>query len=73
MAIIIFRAMLVTERLAQRLRLKKQRVLVAISGISGASIAQYAVQVNVASRNGRTLVLHVRACFKVAQQTSENK
>lgn len=47
---------LVTERLAQHLRLKKQGVLVAISGIGDASVAaQHAVHVNVEARDGRGL------------------
>lgn len=45
---------LVTERLIQRLRIKKHSVSVAISGIGGASVAaQHAVHVNVAARDGR--------------------
>lgn len=58
----IFRAMLdqgsaitlVTERLAQRLRLKRQQNVVAISGISGAAVsARHSVQIKVAARDGK--------------------
>lgn len=56
---------LVTERLAQRLRLKRQRVSVSISGVGGASIAaQYAVQVSRVAQWATTLVFHVRSRIK---------
>lgn len=49
-----FAITLVTERLAQRLRLKRQGVSVAISGIGGASVStRHAVHVNVATRYKR--------------------
>ncbi|KMQ85784.1 hypothetical protein RF55_15454 [Lasius niger] len=45
---------LVTERLAQRLRLNRQRIDVTISGISGASVsAKHSVHIKVTARHGK--------------------
>lgn len=54
--------MLISERLEQRLQLKRTRISISVTGISGAaSVAKHAVQIDVSPRNMSGPVLSVTA------------